>query len=122
MATFLINFYPVDAEAIEAGTRRQVIRPHRTDGKRIRVGDSLRLYQSLRTSFGRLIKEVRCAEVMSLRLDLQAGTLVVDGDLKDADFLHDLAVREGFGDGWHLRYRLGEKCPGGDFEGYCARW
>lgn len=122
MATFLINFYPYDADAVADGTRRQVIRPHRGDGKRIREGDSLKLYQSLRTSFGRLIKEVRCAEVMSLRLDLKTGQLVVDGDLKDADFLHDLAVREGFVDGWHMRHQLGVKCHGGDFEGYCARW
>ena len=122
MASFLINFLPVDAEAVEAGTRRQVIRQHRKDGKRIRVGDNLKLYKSLRTSFGRLIKEVRCAEVMSLRLDLRSGLLVIDGQKQDADTLHDLAVREGYVDGWHLRRQLGAQRHVDEFEGYCARW
>lgn len=122
MATFLINFYPVDAEAILAGTRRQVMRQHRGDGRRIRVGDSLRLYQSLRTSFGRLLKEVRCAEVMSVRLDVNSGLLVIDGEKADADTLHDLAVREGHTDAWALRDALRGTCPSGEFEGYCARW
>ena len=31
MAAFVINFYPYDAEAVEAGTRRQVIRQHRKE-------------------------------------------------------------------------------------------
>lgn len=121
MATYLVNFKPVDAEAIEAGTRRQVIRPHRADGKRIGVGDTLKLYVSLRTSFGRLIKAVRVAEVMSIRLTVSTGLLIVDGRKADEDEAHHMAVREGFPDAWMWRYRLGEERVE-EFEGYCARW
>lgn len=123
MSTYLINFTPVDAESIEAGTRRQVCRRHRADHKRLRVGDSLKLYVRLRTSFGRLIKEVRVAEVMSIRLGITSGELVIDGRKADADEAHDIAVREGYADSWHWRYELGkDPANGTEFEGYVARW
>ena len=122
MASFLINFYPYDAEAVEAGTRRQVILAPRNDDRQIRVGDNLKLYQSLRASYGRLIKEARCAEVLSLELDFASGHLVIDGAEQDEDALHDLAVREGYVDGWHLRHQLGAKCRSTQFKGFCVRW
>ncbi|MEY2688427.1 MAG: hypothetical protein RL375_2625 [Pseudomonadota bacterium] len=122
MTTYLISFRVDDADAVEAGLRRQVLRPHRKDGARIRVGDTLKLYRHLRTSFAQQIAMVRVAEVMSLRLDLKSGQLIIDGRLADADELHDIALREGLADSWHLRHTLGTSCPSGEFEGYCARW
>lgn len=121
MATYLINFYPVDADSVESGVRRQVVRPHRGDGKRIRVGDSLKLYVRLRSAYARLMTEVRCAEVLSIRLDISSGELIIDGRKADVDELQDIAVREGFVDAWHMRYELGKKFPT-VFEGYVARW
>lgn len=121
MASYLINFYPVDADSVESGVRRQVTRQHRNDGKRIRVGDNLQLYVRLRTAYGRLMKEVRCAEVLNIRLDIASGELIVDGRKADADELQDIAVREGFVDAWHMRYELGKTHPQ-QFDGYVARW
>lgn len=121
MDTFNLCANPVDAFAIEAGYRRQATVP--MVGVPFVVGAPLKIYMRRgNTSYGRLVKEARCAEALRIRIERDTARLYVDGALQDDQVLHDMAQRGGFGDGHHFAVNLLNQGVGRDFEGWCIRW
>jgi hypothetical protein len=122
MATFLINFKPQFADAVQAGTKLQTIRGHRKDGKRIQRGDTLKLYTGLRTRATRLLREAPCELALSIRIDLQYDEVVIDGTKLDFEQRRDFARADGF-TGWpQMRQWFRDEYQVHEFDGYLVKW
>lgn len=122
MATYLLNFKKVFAPAVEDGSKRQTIRQHRKDGKRIQPGDTLKLYTGLRTKGVRLLRTSQAVSVRGVQLQVPARQLIVDGQLLDQAEKAEFARADGFEtfgamvDFFHDQYNVDT------FEGFCVEW
>ena len=96
MATFLINFKPQFLPMIESGAKRQTIRRHREDGRRMQPGDKLRLYTGLRTRKARCVREAVVKRCRSIRLDIPGLLLIVDGERLGIGPCIEFALADGF--------------------------
>lgn len=122
MPTYLLNFKPQFADRVEAGDKRQTIRRWRTDGKRIRPGDTLKLYTGLRTSKARLLRTATVEEVASVRMDIAGNVIVVDGDRLDTERAAAFARADGFTCVSEMLRWFKDQYMSCDFEGYYVRW
>jgi len=124
VSTWLINFRPQAAQAIRDGTRRQLIRAHRADGKRIELGDTVKLFTGLRTRGVQLLREATVTGAFSIRIDLAAGDVVIDGTRLDPYQRTDFAMADGFEHWPAMQAWLKAENPncGGVFEGYLITW
>lgn len=122
MATYLLNFKKQFARAVEDGSKRQTIRQHRKDGKRILPGDTLKLYTGLRTRGARLLRTDTAERVSSVRLLVNDRQLIVDGRLLDRGEAIDFAHADGFATFAEMVSFFWEQYQLDTFEGYCVRW
>lgn len=124
MPTFCLNFKRDFADAVANGSKRQTIRPHRKDGKRIQPGDQLKLYTGLRTSSTRLLRQASCDCVLAIRIGLaNGGDVVIDGTKLDAQQRTEFAQADGFTDWPSMRTWFRDQYGGTDeFEGFLVRW
>lgn len=122
MATFLLNFKKQFAPAVEDGSKRQTIRQHRKDGKRIQPGDTLKLYTGLRTRGARLLRTSKAVRVRGVQLHTSSRQLILDGQLLDMSEKTEFARADGFAsfsamvDFFRDQYQLET------FEGFCVEW
>ncbi|MEY2689296.1 MAG: hypothetical protein RL375_3495 [Pseudomonadota bacterium] len=122
MATYCINFKREFADAVQAGTKLQTIRGHRKDGKRIKPGDTLKLYTGLRTTGARLLRQVPCAVALSIRMDLPCDEVVIDGTKLDFEQRSAFAQADGFA-GWiEMRRWFWDQYGLNEFEGFLVGW
>lgn len=91
---FVMNFQARFAAAVAQGGKRQTIRALRKDGKRPRVGQTLRCYTGMRSKGCRLLREAVCSRVAVVVLDGQ--TLTVDGAVLAQADSAAFARRDGF--------------------------
>lgn len=122
MSTFLLNFKREFSLAVERGDKRQTIRRHRADGKRMQPGDVVKLYTGLRTTGARLLRTATVERCRSIRMDFEDDSLVIDGEkLAWADKL-EFAKADGF-ECWDAMRRFFIGQYGSMlFDGYCVEW
>ncbi len=63
------NFRAQFAEDVESGRKTQTIRAERKDGRRPKVGDTLKLYTGMRTKACRLLAVGRCTAVVPITIE-----------------------------------------------------
>jgi transcription elongation factor len=122
MATYLLNFKKQFAPAVEDGSKRQTIRQHRKDGKRVQPGDTLKLYTGLRTRGARLLRASQAEHVCSVRLEVGSRLLVIDGRLLDVMEKANFARADGFPSFAAMVDFFRDQYAVETFEGYCVRW
>lgn len=122
MATYLLNFKQKFADRVECGDKRQTIRRWRTDGKRMRPGDTLKLYTGLRTRNARLLRTATVESVASVRMDISENVIVVDGDRLDTERAAAFARADGFRCVSEMLDWFKNQYMSNDFEGYYVRW
>lgn len=122
MATYLLNFKKAFAPAVEDGSKRQTIRQHRKDGKRIQPGDCLKLYTGLRTRGARLLRTATAARVSSIRLLVNDRNLIIDGRLLDMTEKAAFARADGFATFAEMASFFHDQYQLDTFEGYCVEW
>lgn len=122
MATFLLNFKKQFAPAVEDGSKRQTIRQHRKDGKRVQPGDTLKLYTGLRTRGARLLRTSQAEHVCSVQLNVSSRQLIIDGRLFDVTEKADFARADGFPSFSAMVDFFRDQYAIETFEGYCVSW
>jgi hypothetical protein len=121
MPTFTINFMKAFAHAIEAGTKTSTIRKERADGRRPKVGDTLKLYTGLRTSGTRLLLSTPATAVHGVQIDCEERSIVVDGRLLGVAEKVALAKQDGFACLEDL-YGYFHEAHQGQLEGWMVEW
>jgi len=101
--------------------KRQTIRALRKDGRDPAPGDTLHLYTGLRTKQARLLGEVRCRAVTTLRIDRSGSRVRRDGRVLDRAATLRLARADGFVDRESM-IDFVQKMHGLPFEGLLIRW
>jgi hypothetical protein len=122
MATFLLNFKKQFAPAVEDGSKRQTIRQHRKDGRRIQPGDVLKLYTGLRTGGARLLRAASAQRVQSVRLLVSDQALIIDGRLLEAGEKVAFAQADGFPSFTAMVEFFRDQYQLDTFEGFCVQW
>jgi hypothetical protein len=121
VATFLINFLKAFAPGIEAGAKTSTIRKERVDGRRPKVGDTLKLYTGLRTSGVRLLLETPATAVHGIRIDCEERHIVLDGRLLGVAEKVALAKQDGFACLEDF-YGYFQEAHQGQLEGWMVEW
>lgn len=122
MPTYLLNFKPQFADRVESGDKRQTIRRWRTDGKRMKPGDTLKLYTGLRTKKARLLRTATVDSVASVRMDISGNVIVVDGNRLDTERAAAFARADGFTCVSEMLRWFNDQYMSCDFDGYYVRW
>lgn len=122
MPTYLLNFKSQFADRVEVGDKRHTIRRWRTDGKRMRPGDTLKLYTGLRTRNARLLRIATVESVASVRMDCAENVIVIDGDRLDAERAGAFARADGFTCVSEMLRWFKDQYMSSDFDGYYVRW
>jgi hypothetical protein len=125
----VIGFQDWKAPRVESGELRQTIRKPRK--RPIKVGDTLRLYQGLRTTNCRFLGEAKCIAMFPISLstlpcpfvgcDGQDYALHILNGLPYVADIEDLAKRDGFTDS-HAMCEWFDKKHGLPFAGIVIRW
>lgn len=121
MATYLLNFQAQFAERVESGEKRQTIRQFRRDGKRLRPGDTVKLYTGLRTRNTRLLRTTTVESVSRIRMHVDESVIEIDGARLTTGEAHGFAQLDGFESAAEM-FRWFVDQYGADFDGYCVRW
>jgi len=111
------NFKKQFVEAVEEGTKRQTIRAHRKDGRQPKVGDKLQLYYGMRTKQCRKLRDAKCKEVWSIRIEKDDAHIFGWGDV----FRDTFAVADGF-KGWEDMRDFFKETHGLPFNGILVKW
>ena len=115
-----INFRSEFAAAVEAGRKRQTIRPLRKDNRKpCKPGDPLYLYTGLRTKNARKLGEGLCTRVR--RIVVVTGATAVDGRNLTLENQYRLAIDDGFGDQIEM-IRWLKAIHGLPFQGWIINW
>jgi hypothetical protein len=122
MAIYLLNFKQQFAPRVEAGDKRQTIRRWRTDGKRMKPGDTVKLYTGLRTRNARLLRTATVETVASVRMDCAENVIVIDGDRLSTERAAAFARADGFGCVSEMLAWFKDQYMCSEFEGYFVRW
>lgn len=122
MAIFLFNFQKQFAPRVESGEKPQTIRQNRKDGRRPVPGDTVKLYTGLRSSRTRLLRTEIVTECMSVRMDMNAGVIVVDGRELEVFEATRFAQADGFSCKISMLQWFRDQYKTFDFEGFCVRW
>lgn len=94
------NFMAQFAPAVESGGKRQTVRRERKDGRVPKVGDTVKLYQGLRTRNARLLRPPTAITLVeSIVITPADRTIVIDGLPLDEQEMCEFAMRDGFRDG-----------------------
>jgi hypothetical protein len=88
-----INFSKANAAGVIDGTKKYTIRPVRK--RAVQVGDTLRLYQGMRTKQCKLLQEVTCTAVIPIIIHDKA-LVMLDGNILNAAEIQSLARADGF--------------------------
>lgn len=122
MAKFLFNFKKVFAPMVRDGAKLQTIRATRADRKRPAIGDIACCYTGLRTRNTELLREAVVTSCQAVRMDLQAGQVIVDGRLLTAQEVTELAQRDGFSSRAAMLAWFADNHGSGTFEGFITTW
>jgi hypothetical protein len=122
MAIFLFNFKKQFAPAVERGEKTQTIRMNRKDGRRPVPGDTAKLYTGLRTSGVRLLRTQTVTECLSVRMDMGAGVVVLDGRALEVFEATQFAPADGFRSKTSMLEWFRDQYKTRHFEGFCALW
>lgn len=122
MSTYLLNFKREFSFRVERGEKRQTIRRHRADGKRMQPGDVLKLYTGLRTKDARLLRTATVERCRSVRMDFEDDSIVIDGAKLTWEEKLEFAQADGF-KGWaDMRQFFKDQYGLTVFEGFCVEW
>lgn len=122
MSVYLLNFKREFSLRVERGEKRQTIRRHRKDGKRIQPGDVLKLYTGLRTKDARLLRTAAVERCRSIRMDFEDDSVVIDGAKLNWFEKVEFAQADGF-TGWTgMRQFFKDQYGLSVFEGFCVEW
>ena len=126
-----LNFHKEFAAAVEAGEKRQTIRPLRKDGRRpCKLDGRLQLYTGMRTRACRKLADAVCTMIVPITI-IDAKRADIGGAPAEPLHLHEVARRDGFDSwgalvGWveknfgHLREEPDD--PVLPFTGYLIQW
>ena len=114
----ILNFQKQFADAIKDGSKCQTIRKRRKYP--IKKGDTLYLYTGLRTKNAEKLKEIKCSDVLKVKMDWKKVALpaIVINYL---EYLDEFAIADGFED-WTEMINWFESVHGIPFEGDIIMW
>lgn len=118
---FIFNFKRQFAPAVRSGLKRQTVRSTRKDSKRPQLGDSVKLYTGLRTTATTLLNAGPVVRCRSVRMDIPAHELVIDGELQSIEQSVSFAQADGFA-GRLAMFDWFADQYGSAFEGFCVEW
>lgn len=115
------NFKKQFVEPIRAGTKSHTIRADRKDGRIPKVGEMLALYCGMRTKgcFRILPEPVICTKVQPIDIQADSETILLQGDILEADEREQLAKADGFVDFAAMMRFWEGRLP---FTGYIIHW
>jgi hypothetical protein len=115
-------FKPRFARLVEAGTKRQTVRPWRNNP--VHVGDELSLREwtgGPYRSKQRILKTAVC--VATTPFSIRRGSVLIDGRCVLMDVLHSFALNDGFRDEMEMvSWFAHEHQESEDFEGFVTYW
>ena len=121
----LLVFKKCWAPAVESGEKRHTIRARRKNGKDPRAGQILYMWTGLRSKKSRKLREEVCTS--SEPIQIEWDSVVVAGQLLDADQEEQLAIADGFDTltdfrEFFLKDHPKNESSGEQFDGYLIKW
>lgn len=120
--TVVFNFKQQFADAVADFDKLQTVRVERKDGRRPRVGETVKLYTGLRTKKTRLLATGVVEDCFSVRFDMAHEQVYIDNDCLSSREANEFAEADGFDDAGAMLTWFVENHGERDFSGYCTRW